>query len=41
MSTPDAKEHGPPQAAFLGEPGLAEPVTGVGFEMKRCYVVEH
>ena len=29
------------QAAFLGESGLAEPVTGIGFEVQRGHVVEH
>ena len=29
------------QAAFLGEPGLAEPVTLVGLEVQRGDVVEH
>ena len=29
------------QAAFLGEPRLAEPVTGVGLEVQRGHVVEH
>ena len=29
------------QPAFLGEPGLAEPVTLVGLEVQRGHVVEH
>ena len=29
------------QAAFLGKSGLAEPVTGIGFEVQRGDVVEH
>jgi len=29
------------QAAFLGEPGLAEPIGGIGFEVQRRDVVEH
>ena len=28
-------------AAFLGEPGLAESVTGIGFEIQGAHVVEH
>src|SRR2546423_7418584 len=28
------------QATFLGEPGLAEPVTGVGLEVQGCHVVD-
>ena len=29
------------QSAFLGEPGLAEPVTGVGLEVQRGHVIQH
>ena len=29
------------EPAFLGEPRLAEPVTGVGLEVQRGHVVEH
>lgn len=29
------------QTAFLGEPGLAEPVTLIDFEVQRRDVVEH
>ncbi len=29
------------QAALLGEPGLTEPVTGIGFEVQRGHVEEH
>lgn len=28
------------QATFLGGPGLAEPVTGVGLEVQGCHVIE-
>ena len=29
------------EAAFLGEPGLTEPVAGVGLEVQGGHVVEH
>lgn len=31
----------PVQATFLLEPGLAEPVGGIGLEIRRAHVVEH